>query len=473
MAAAAITLADTLSAQQQHAPDSAQPSSSSSRVQQAFDSTAYVSRSVLDIYNMSVSIAGSIPAATAAAHANAPYDETIMLKDASMAAAAAPMAQLALALLRTPLSSSSSGSSRVSSSSIDIELGVLERTVSHRRLEIRTVIIAAAQLASAVALVDPALNTQQPAAISQLLMVNLAYTALYECNCKPRRRRQQQGSGFARQLLAALGVPQEDLAEQIGTDELLPSREEMRTLGYQVENALLALFFGFTDHAHGYSENGATAGLGNTTNGSGASSSSCSRVAAGGSECSQQQPDNRQQQQQQRQPQRHVDAAGRHIVPAGVHEPLLMTVIDAALSLNKFPMLIISTCVAGFAATLLPVSEPTAEATAAAAASADASAAADAAASAAAAAEAAAEAAAATHLRVLQALLLRLTPALLAAAEDICGAEGRKPVDVTHSDSIEGSALSMLCRAVGGVAFDKGRRETQLPAAGQHSVFVF
>jgi hypothetical protein len=173
MAAAAMTLADTLSAQQQHAPDSEQPSSSS-RVQQAFDSTAYVSRSALDIYHMSVSIAGSIPAATAAAaHANASYDETIMLREASMAAAAAPMAQLALALLRTPLSSSS-GSSRVSSSSIDIELGVLEKTVSHGRLEIRTVIIAAAQLASAVAFVIPALNTQQPAAISQLLMVNLA-----------------------------------------------------------------------------------------------------------------------------------------------------------------------------------------------------------------------------------------------------------------------------------------------------------
>jgi hypothetical protein len=197
MAAAAITLADTLqlllATQQRQAPDNTQPSSSSSsssELQQVINCTAYVSRSVLDVYNTSISIAATIPAAAAAAaRADAPHDFTIMLKDASMAAAA-PIAQLALVLLRTPLTSSSS---RVRSSSMNHQL---ERTVSHRRLELHAVIKTAAQLANAVAFMDPPLSTQQPAASSQLLMVNMAYMALYESGGKPRRRRQRQQGGM-------------------------------------------------------------------------------------------------------------------------------------------------------------------------------------------------------------------------------------------------------------------------------------
>jgi hypothetical protein len=279
-----------------------------------------------------------------------------------------------------------------------------------------------------------------------------------------------------------MGLPQDDIAEQIGTDELLPQREDMRMLEYRVETVLFALFYGFADTAYDILKDSTTAGLEKTTDGSGGSSSSSS-VEAGAPECSQEQQNPQQQQQRQRQQQqqrrRHLDAAGQHLVPAGVHEPLVMTVLDAALSKSyehekQFPLLMVSTSVAGFAAALLPVSEPTAEATAAAAAltAARRSADADASAAAIAAVEAAVkavEAAAATNLRVLQALLLRLTPAVMKAAEVRCNAKGHKPLDVRHTEKIplEGCALAMLCRALSGVAGDDKRLETELPASGE------
>jgi hypothetical protein len=251
-----------------------------------------------------------------------------MLKDPSMSAAVAPIAELALALLRTPLSSSgnsSRASSIYSSGMIVPQEVVVGRTIQDRRVELTGIINTAAQLAYAVAFMDPPLCTQQPAAISQLLMVNLAYvdqTERSEQRTNRRRRQQQQHDepAYASQLLVALGLPEEDVREQIGTSHLLPSKDCMRRLRYQFETALFAMHWGFVDVAYdGSSDNdseeaeddasSSSEAAGNAQSGSSSSSSEAAVNALPGSSI----------QQHQHQRQRHVDAAGKHRVPFGVH----------------------------------------------------------------------------------------------------------------------------------------------------------
>jgi hypothetical protein len=391
-----------------------------------------------------------------------------MLTNPSVSAAVAPIAELALSLLRTPISSSSN-SSRASSRSSRVvpQEVIVARSIQDRRGELSAIITTAAQLANAAAFLEPPLNTQQPAAISQLLMVNLAYTVLYETSGQPRRRRQQQQQNEpapAEQLLLALGLPAEDVCEQVGTSAMLPRRGDMSRLRYQFETALFAMYWGFVDVAYnGGSDSDREEDASSSSAGSGRSN------------------------EQQRQ--RHKDAAGKHIVPSGVHEPLTMTVLDAMLTKRvepdmQFSLLTTATAVGGFAMALLTDAEPQASAKAAAAAAAskalarappeDAAAVAAAIATAVAAKAAAAEAAdavAGTNMRLLRAMLLQLTPAMLKAAEQQCSAAGQKPLDM-RGDSLpmEGCVLAMLRRAVGGVAVDEQRSEAAPPAAGMACV---
>jgi hypothetical protein len=388
VAAAAHVLAELLpmllatQQQQQQAPAiaaSIQPTTSIN--EQVLSSAAFVSRCLVELFKDLVTVAATIPsAAAAAAGRNERYDYCVMLKDRSMLAAVAPMAELVLALLRTPLSSSSN-SSRASSSSSTIipQEAVVVRTIQDRRMELNVIIATAAQLAAAF--VDPPMNVQQPAAISQLLMVNLAYTALYERSEKrtnSRRRQQQQldEPASSSQLLVALGLPAEDVNEQIGTSPILPSKGDMRRLRSQIETALFAMHWGFVDIAY----DGSSDDVSEESEDSASSSSSAAAANAGpgsGSSIAAVANARPGSSLQQRQQQRHVDAAGKHIVPAGVHEPLSMTVLDAILSKNfvpdirmRFSLLMTATGIAGFAMVLLPDAEPQASAKAAKAAAA-------------------------------------------------------------------------------------------------------
>jgi hypothetical protein len=481
VAAAAPVLADTLpmllatQQQQQQAPATAAGTQPDTSIDERVpNSAACLIRCLVELFQDLVTVAAAIPsAAAAAAGRNEWYDYAVMLKDPSMLAAVAPMAELALALLRTPLSSSSNSSraNNSSSSTIIPQDAVVVRTIQDHRVELNAIITTAAQLA--VAFVDPPMNVQQPAAISQLLMVNLAYTALYERSKQPRRsRRQQQDdptSAPASQLLVALGLPEDDVNEQIGTSPLLRGGD-MRRLRYQIETALFALYWGFVDVAY--------------DDASDSDSEESEDCASGSNEAAANARSGSSIQQQQRQQQRHVDAAGQHIVPTGVHELLVMTVLEAILSRSfapdmrvRFSVLMTATAVAGFAMVLLPDAEPHASAKAAAAAVGDAlacaniddNAALDAAIAAAnAASDAAADAVAGSYLRLLRAVLLQLTPFLLKEAEQHCSATGQKPLDL-RSDKLprEGCVLAMLRRAVGGVACDEARAEAEAPAAGE------
>jgi hypothetical protein len=123
--------------QQQQAPAAAagtQPDTSIN--EQVLNSAAFVSRCLVELFKDLVTVAATVPsAAAAAAGRNERYDYCVMLKDPSMAAAVAPMAELALALLRTSLSSSSN-SSRASSSSSTIipQEAVVVRRIQDRRM---------------------------------------------------------------------------------------------------------------------------------------------------------------------------------------------------------------------------------------------------------------------------------------------------------------------------------------------------
>jgi hypothetical protein len=456
--------------QQQQAPATAagtQPDTSGN--EQVLSSAAFLSRCLVEFFQDLVTVAAAIPsAAAAAAGRNEWYDYGVMLKDPSMLAAVAPTAELALALLRTPLSSSSS-------STIITQEAVVVRTLQIRRMELNVIIISAAQLAAAF--VDPPMNVQQPAAISQLLMVNLAYMALYErserrTNSRRRQQQQRDEPASASQLLVALGLPTEDVNEQIGTSLILRGGNMCR-LRFQIEAALFAMHWGFCDIAYECDSNNES----KQSEDSASSSSSSSEAAANA----------RPGSSVQRQPQRHVDAAGKHIVPAGVHEPLVMTVLEAITSKSfvpdmrtRFSLLMTATGIASFAMVLLLDAEPYASAKAAAAAADKALAYADpddrAAVAAAVApvkaaetaADAAAHAVAGTHLRLLRALLLQLTPFLLREAEQHCSATGQKPLDLLE-DKLprEDCVLAELRRAVGGVACDEARTEAALPPAGK------
>jgi hypothetical protein len=340
------------------------------------------------------------------------------------------------------------------------------------------------------------MNVQQPAAISQLLMVNLAYTALYERSEKrtnSRRRQQQQRDepASASQLLVALGLPAEDVNEQIGTSPILPRKEDMRRLRYQIETALFAMHWGFCDIAYdGSSDDISEESEDSASSSSSSSSEAAANAGAGssGSSSNEAVADARPGSSlQQRQQQQHVDAAGKHIVPSGVHEPLAMTVLDAITSKSfvpdirmRFSLLMTATSIAGFAMVLLPDAEPYASAKAAAAAAGRALARVDvdddtaieaavaAVKAARAAAAAAADAVAGTNERLLRAMLLQLTPFLLKEAEQACSATGQKPLDLLE-DKLprEGCVLAVLRRAVGGVACDEERAEAALPAEGK------
>jgi hypothetical protein len=208
MAAAAPVLATTLQQlqqthqqQQELAAASDQPgsNSSSSRPQVLLNSTTTLSRALQDLLHSSVAITAAVPSAAAAAQGlREANDLTIMLRDARLAAAVAPIAQLALALLQTPVdsSSSSSSSSERRPSSCGVSSGdVDKRTVESRRLELSSIIMLAAQLANAVAFFSPPLSTKQPAEISQLLMVNLAYTLQLNTVARQARTGGSGGSG--------------------------------------------------------------------------------------------------------------------------------------------------------------------------------------------------------------------------------------------------------------------------------------
>jgi hypothetical protein len=176
--------------------------SSSSSLQWMLNTTACLCHALLELFNMWVSAAAITPAAAASAAGRMNDDMInfgVLLTNPAMEASAEPMARLALALLRTPLDkcSSSSSSEAVSASN--------HGPVRRRKPELDAIAVAAQQVAKAVSYIESAQDHPLPAAVLQLLLVNLAYAVQREHGCAAAKRRHVQ-------LLLALGVSPEDAA---------------------------------------------------------------------------------------------------------------------------------------------------------------------------------------------------------------------------------------------------------------------
>jgi hypothetical protein len=186
-------------------------SGSSSNSSMLLRSTASLSRTLLELYNGWVSAAVITPAAVAAANGrkrDCVIDYSVLLLNPFLMMAVQPMAELALALLRTPVSNHSSSSSSSSdgsssrggrssstalSAASQVQMTMLsDWTARQRKPELDAIAVAATQYAKAVTSIKLSKDLVLPAAVLQLLMVNLAYAVQREQSSANQNQRQQQ-----------------------------------------------------------------------------------------------------------------------------------------------------------------------------------------------------------------------------------------------------------------------------------------